>query len=51
MKRKPNNFHLKKATKKISLYPLDFEEALSDLLKVKPEPKPKSKRKSIKNNG
>ena len=30
---------------------MTFKEALYDLLKVKPGPKPKGKRKSIKNNG
>jgi len=28
---------------KVSLHPLDFKEALSDLLKVKPVPEPESK--------
>ena len=30
---------------KVSLHPLGFKEALSDLLKVKPEPEPKAKTK------
>jgi hypothetical protein len=38
--------------KNISLAPLKFEEAVSDLLKIKPEakpkPKPKAKRKAKK---
>lgn len=29
---------------KVSLHPLGFKEALGDLLKVKPEPKPKKAR-------
>ena len=33
------------AEKPISLKPLKFDEAVSDLLKVKPEPKDKSKDK------
>jgi len=32
--------------KRLSLYPLKFNEAVSALLKVKPEPKKKPKRKS-----
>jgi len=34
-----------KGIKGLSLYPLDFGEALSALLKIKPEPKPKKKSK------
>jgi hypothetical protein len=37
-------------SKPLSLYPLKFEEVISDVLKVKPQPKrkpkPKSKRKA-----
>jgi hypothetical protein len=35
--------------KKISLHPLKFQEAVADLLKIKPEPKPakpKSRKKA-----
>jgi hypothetical protein len=32
--------------KKLSLAPLRFEEAVGDLLKIKPEPKAKSKPKA-----
>jgi hypothetical protein len=45
MKRRPNNLYFKKPTKRLSLYPLNFEEAISDLLKVKPGLKEKTKRK------
>ena len=33
---------------RLSLEPLKFEEAVTDLLKVKPPPKPKSKAKTAK---
>ena len=33
----------KKSTRRLSLTPLKFEEALSDILNVKPEPKVESK--------
>jgi hypothetical protein len=40
----------KQAGRKISLNPLSFKEAVTDLLKIKPErkqkPKPKAKRKA-----
>ena len=32
--------------KKLSLHPLKFDETISDLLKIKPEPKPPKKAKS-----
>ena len=34
--------------KKISLSPLSFDEAVSDILKVKPEPKPPKKKAKAK---
>ena len=39
---------MKSKNRNLSLYPLKFEEVISDVLKVKPEPKaknPKSRRK------
>jgi hypothetical protein len=36
------------AEKPLSLKPLEFDEAVSDLLKVKPEPKAKSESKTKK---
>jgi hypothetical protein len=38
----------KKKTSQLSLSPLKFREAVSDLLKVKPEPKSKNKAKKRK---
>lgn len=35
-------------SKPISLYPLKFKEVIQDVLKVKPEPKAKPKRKARK---
>ena len=33
-------------TKKLSLHPLNFDEAITDVLKIKPAPKPPAKRKA-----
>jgi hypothetical protein len=32
-----------RTNKRLSLYPLNFDEAVTDILKVKPEPKPPKK--------
>jgi hypothetical protein len=38
--------HPKRVVKRpLSLYPLSFDEAVADILKVKPEPKPRKKTK------
>ena len=34
--------------RKLSLHPLTFEEAITDLLKIKPMPKPPKKQKQAK---
>jgi len=41
-----NKGHKKGKGKKISLKPFEFDEAVSDLLKVKPEPEAKSEPKT-----
>lgn len=38
-------------SKKLSLYPLKFEEVISDVLKVKPEPKAQKPQKTKKGTG
>jgi hypothetical protein len=43
MANKSKNKKQSNAEKPISLKPLEFDEAVSDLLKVKPEPKNKEK--------
>jgi hypothetical protein len=36
--------------KKVSLYPLKFEEVSSDVLRIKPEPKPPKKQTAKRRN-
>jgi hypothetical protein len=40
-----------KANSRLSLHPLDFEEAVTDILKVKPEPKAPKKKTKAKTPG
>jgi len=41
----------KELTRKLSLAPLSFEEAVTDLLKIKPESKPAKKKPTVQKRG